>query len=344
MYLVLCGGAGATYCLDCNSFSAIRSSLLFYKARTFLQRLKKAFVWLLCFFVLALKIVIKGRVYSLPGLQLYLEQVSGKRFDFEVSSNCSVLISPTRDKVIVNHHGRYFHKIAFGGSVDNVINEIGIYDILRDDFYFFVVSEIFDVKKENRGLVHFKMRDKCSHSVCAGTLEDVMAELFCVTKSSNYLYGNYWHSVLLECKNSDICCKNIEYLANKIIKEEGDICYFEGFFHGDFKPWNIEVGKVIKIYDFEESRAAGMPLSDFLNYVIDPLMQDFNLNVVVSAVQDEKFKESCFTYLAAIGCKVRFESLLCAHVLERVLFYKEKEKQMQKDNYLRLFNVVCRYS
>ena len=60
---------------------------------------------------------------SKDGIKIYLKESINSDVDFNLDENSSVLISPTRDKVIVNHHSKYFHKFAFAKSFINLCDK-----------------------------------------------------------------------------------------------------------------------------------------------------------------------------------------------------------------------------
>ena len=157
MMFILAGNNGATYIFNTSDIESIRYSLKFYKARTSKQKVMKL---ALSVFLVFLKYLPKlsGRfeLKSVEETSHYLGSIGRDNIPFEFDGYCSALIAPTRDKIVVHHHGEYFHKFAFGRSQDKVRNEIGIYRQLGCSLENFAVSQMSDIY-EGDGYCSFRL-------------------------------------------------------------------------------------------------------------------------------------------------------------------------------------------
>ena len=185
IFFILNGRNGATYILNSSNKTSLKKSLSFYKTKTFKQSLlKSALKMYLQLLNLGCKSSPFCKLQSVEEVEKYLKTLLLHDIDLNIDNNCSILISPTRDKIIVHHHGEYFQKFAFGESYANVKNEAYIYELLSKPFTHFSVSRFHDYKESKEGVCSFKL----SSEIIQGSkdkdidITSALVELFSVTK------------------------------------------------------------------------------------------------------------------------------------------------------------------
>ena len=142
LFYILSGNNGATYAICCNSCKNINDGLKFYKPVNLIGKLKKIALFGVLWTIGKLNI---RMLKSSEAVSAYCSDVIGKKIDFNLSEYSSVLISPTRDKIIVNHHNDCFQKFAIGKSYSGMLNEIELYGRLNSSDSFFI-SKISDIQ------------------------------------------------------------------------------------------------------------------------------------------------------------------------------------------------------
>ena len=179
-FYLMKGNSGASYVFNTRSWKAIKLSVKFYRALTFKSRFQKQGLMIFLFLI--------GKMYnrvckSKNEIQEYLNTTISKLdIDFNIDEECSVQISPTRDKIIVHHHSRYFHKFAFGESFKKVKHESDIYGLLKN-IKSFKVSNFYDLKiAEKSNYCSFKLQNAISSEVSKSkvtfNLEIILADFF----------------------------------------------------------------------------------------------------------------------------------------------------------------------
>ena len=119
LFYVVTGKHGATYILNLKNCKSVKSSLSFYKTTSF-----KSSILIFIFRVfLFFKFFFKSYLKTASEINSFLKKISKKEIDFDINNSCSVLIAPTNDKIIVNHHDKFFQKFAFGASYTKVCKE-----------------------------------------------------------------------------------------------------------------------------------------------------------------------------------------------------------------------------
>ncbi|MDB4302832.1 aminoglycoside phosphotransferase family protein [bacterium] len=328
-FFLLSGNHGATYIFNTRHWSAIKESLKFYRAYTFKGKLQKS---VLTYFLFVVGKFFPSICKSKDAIKLYLKENINPNVDFNLDSTSSVLISPTRDKVIVNHHAQYFHKFAFGKSFIKVQNESAIYKLLQNSKEFQVAS-VMDLKMDEQlSSCHFKLVNPPVNTndqlEGIGNLSALLVEFFNssqhtkTVKLSDYIEDllKRFHSLNMEP------ITNLTSYLTKIQKEYDTETMPLGLVHRDFKPWNTLLRDTVLIFDFEEAITDGPPLEDLLNYYIDPVIRYQSSNQVCDFMYSKEKVTAYTSYLKVLNVNVPFEVLLLTYVLERIVFWtKEKE-------------------
>ena len=321
MYYILQGNNGATYIVNVNNMDSIMQSLKFYKARTLKQRImKNALKIYLNILSLLHDIFSLRRVKSKNEIEQYLKDLMDQSMNYELDENSSVLVSPTRDKIIVNHHDYYFHKFAFGKSYEKVHNEAKIYALLNTPLQFFNVSKMYDIEDDGSKFCSFKL---CSHNNSTKTDIDItlaLVELFNNTRQDGYRFSTYLEGLKKRYEKSGVVSNAIERLLEKIEDTHKDTMISLGLVHRDFKPWNINDEQGLLIYDFEEAVTDGLPLEDLLNYYVDPIVRYLPSAEVDKQIFDDKRVKEYKRYLKELQTDLDFEVLLGCYLVERTVF------------------------
>ena len=323
IFFILSGNNGATYVICCNSFGNIYESLKFYKPVNLLGKLKKTALYVVLWIIGKLNLKI---LKSLEAVNAYCADLVVKKIDFNLSDNSSVLVSPTRDKIIVNHHKRYFQKFAFGESQHNVKNESEVYRLLglSDSF---LVSEILDIQNDD-DFCSFKLSHpftflKHKTPPKPKILSEILVEFFNKVPLTFISWQDYTTGLKRKLQTSALYDAFIMDLVNRIALNNFKLPL--GLVHRDFKPWNILYGNPPLIYDFEEAVFNGPPLEDFYNFYIDPIVRYQAPKNVLDAINSNEVKESLDDYIQNLKIDIPKEDLLVTYLIERLLFWESRK-------------------
>ena len=340
-FYVLSGNNNATYILNASSWKNIETSLKFYRAYNLKAKLKKS--------VLACFLFIVGKFFpsfckSKDDIKIYLKENINPNVDFNLDKNSSVLISPTRDKVIVNHQGQYFNKFAFGKSFENVQKESAIYKLLQKSKEFQVAS-LTDLKIDTLdSSCNFKLVNpffnKTSKLYDLENLPKALVTFFnssAIKKTVNV--SEYVDNLLKRFHSLNIAPINnwTNYLAN-IQKEEATETFPLGLVHRDFKPWNTLLRNELLIFDFEEAITNGPPLEDLLNYYIDPVIRYQSTLQVYDLIFSKERIVEYRAYLNLLNINVQFELFILTYILERIVFWTLADEPFTAKCYQNLLN------
>ncbi|MDB4225828.1 aminoglycoside phosphotransferase family protein [bacterium] len=342
-FFLLSGNNGATYIFNTKSRAAIKESLKFYRAYTLKGKILKK--GLKCF-LFAVGTFIPRFFKSKHAIKIYLKESINADVDFNLDINSSVLISPTRDKVIVNHHAQYFHKFAFGKSFKKVQNESAIYKLLQNSKEFQVAS-LMDLKMDEQlSSCHFKLVNPPVNTndqlEAIGDISSVLVEFF---NSSPYKktvkLTDYMEDLLKRVHSLNLePIKNLTSYLAKIQKEYDTETMPLGLVHRDFKPWNTLLRDTVLIFDFEEAILNGPPLEDLLNYYIDPIIR-YQPTIQVYDLLYSKEKVNEYTsYLKLLKVTVTFEVLIMTYVLEHIIFWTKAEEVETAMHYKNLLSHI----
>jgi hypothetical protein len=340
LFYILKGNNGANYILNTSSWKNIGTSLQFYRARTLKASiLKQGLHWYL-FFIGSL---FQTNLKSAIEINQYLQNISATKTAFNINEDCSVLISPTHDKVIVHHHREYFQKFAFGKSYQNVKKETVIYDLFTKNKKHFQTSNYYDVEHKKDELISFKLSNThISTSIKKTTSEGLtlaLVEFFKTTdseKSTIKTYIEYLQSELQQVQN--VQTKTQVQVLETIKTNYGELEFPLGLVHRDFKPWNIISYSKPVIFDFEEAVLDGPPLEDLLNYYIDPIIRYKTIGEVYRIALNEAQILNYKNYLQLLNIEIEFNVFLHLHLIERILFWKNTNEVETAMSYKKLSN------
>jgi len=334
-FLFLEGNNGATYIFNTGTFDNLRSSLDFYHARNLSRRLVKSAIYLYC---LSNKIFKSKRLKSRYDVSNYLHSLFPRHPLIEIDDNISVLISPTRDKMVIHYHKRYFLKMGFDHSYGKIKNESFIYKLLNKKSSGFQVSSTFD-PSDLGNVFSFKMSivdiNGATFSPKRINLVSSLLEFFNSIDYYEDRLGNYIDA-LIERNIQAKSPININAL-NEINNRCGQQIIPFGLVHKDFKPWNIKPSDPMLIFDFEEAVSKGLPLEDLFNYFIDPMIRYEKTNDIVAVIYNDINKKLYKNYLYQLKIGINFEFFLLLYLFERTLFWKERHEKFTSKQFQNLY-------
>ena len=335
-FYILVGKNGATYILNISNKVCINNSIKFYKANSIKLKIKKR---LLKSYLTILRLGNIKVTKTPKQINSFLQAKFKVSLDFNINANCSMLISPTGDKLIVHHHDKYFQKFAFGKSHNNVIRESEIYKILGKPKHF-KTSQLFDfVNDKQLNYCEFKLKTETNifveSKITSRTICRALAELFQTNSVHSINVNEYIYSLI--DKYSDISRDNfeqIERVANSMYSNNNDKKIPLGLVHRDFKPWNTLQQDKLLIYDFEEAVLNGPPLEDLLNYFIDPKINYISPSELSNSVLSEKKILLYKDYLKSLEINVHFLVLFFTYLLERIIFWSYENNPETAQSYI----------
>ena len=336
MFYILKGNNGAVYIINTKSWDSISISTKFYNAYTKrLKFLKKCFQFTL-FFAGKLGLL---KLRSSIDTNRFICNVIDFNYDFDLNENCSALISPTKDKVVVNHHNNFFQKFAFKKSYKAVKNEYRIYNLFKQKPNFFSISSPQNFVDINESCCHFKLiniqkfvKEKNNNMTYA------LVEFFKTSKLKKVRLIEYFRNLkttaITHIKNDSSIMTKVVDLENNI---ESDFFLKLGLVHRDFKPWNVNTEDGIHIYDFEASVTHGLPLEDYFNYFVSPILSYEAPEKILELIFNKEIVSEFNFYLKELKIYIDFKVLLCCYFLERIIFYKSNVERNTRKLYIKLF-------
>lgn len=324
IYFIKSGNNGATYIFNTKDIVNIKSSLKFYKAFTIRQKVVKTLLFSL---VLVKKIFKKSSLKSVDEIVTFLKESTSKNIDFLIDENCSILISPTRDKIIVHNHKKSrFDKYAFGKSLDGVKNEHNIYKLLNKETKYFNTSKI-----EN----FYSDENYCSFSLLnrlftkkSENIVDILVEFF-TFDIKEVAFKEYFDNSF---KNLDNELEKYSHIIKNMYKNQ---TVKIGLVHKDFKPWNMAKDQGPLIYDFEESCRA-FAGEDLLNYYIDPIVSYKSIEEIKSVIHSDELQKQITSYKNKLDLSISIEMMLLNYLFERTYFWNNKNQKDLASKYKEL--------
>lgn len=346
VFFILNGRNGARYILNASTWSDLKFSFDFYRAFSFKQKVFKFFFQLFVYVSCYLSRLFSFSTFkSTNQIKVYFVDMGFGNVDFDVDTGCSALISPTSDKVIVHHHNSYFQKFAFDKSYSNVKREAQIYKLLGKTADSFSVSDFYDYVDDGT-YCSFKMAPKKNNRIDTVLLADLLTPLsdfFCSVDNEQILSSQILANLKsdlddLKFNNADIATS----LSFIITKCQGLAEYKipMGLVHGDFKPWNILYTFPLTIFDFEEANISGLPLEDYLNFIVDPIVRYKSAEHLAAEVFATSTIAYYNEYLINIRCDIDYIVLVYLYLLGRVLYWKKQGQEDTAECYFLLLKYI----
>ena len=337
MIKVLEGRNKATYFINTKNLSALIESLKFYAPIGFEGKILKILLFIVTYIESKL---FKKNLKTSCEIKLELQQILKHKIDFEFYLNSSALVSPTRDKVIINNHNQSFIKYASNQSYDGVKKEIEIYKLFKKKPKSFQVSKLTEYINYGNCFCKFKLDNKhiCSKKTKKFDMSLVLAEFFNYGTQKKVSVA-YYSKFLISKLNQNTNATQISFL-NKIKQRFGVLEFSLGLTHNDFKPWNIKAYSKPLIFDFEEANINGLPLSDLINFKLDPIITNSsNFNILTNILLKETTQNDFNKYKKQIGINLPTEIFIYFYLTERIIFWRTKNPVLS-EKYIRFFNII----
>ena len=339
-FFILNGNNGGTYIINTSTWKHISTSLSFYQPISFNSKVLK--FGLLIFLGLA-KLLVQKKLKNTEECEEYLRKDSNSKTTFQLDHNCSILISPTRNKIIVHHHDSHFQKFAFGANYLNVKNEAHIYSLFQAKPTCFQVSRFYDYQDSMDQAISFKLSNEnvIAKSEQSCNIDEALSEFFQVSKKNEKHLLLHIDETLskLNQEGDDTLSAIKKYLIN-LKANTLDLTFPLGLVHNDFKPWNIKVFDKILIFDFEEATEDGLPMLDIFNFYCDPIIRYKSSNIVYNQIFTEENKQLFKEYKTHLKLEVSTELMFDLYLIERILFWKSIKEQSTSEAFMNLFKFI----
>lgn len=343
MFFLLNGNNGATYIINVNNLDNLKRSLNFYKARTLKQFFLKKSLFTALFILSFVNLFIRLKCFKPRSEIIKYIKLIGCNINLQLDNDCSLLISPTRDKIIVNHHNKFFHKIAFSSSYNNVKRESDIYRLIAGRAVHFSISNIFDFFDDGVAVCSFKMHPPTYVKQAELSSIELVLPLL---DFFNFSKGEK-ADVLTLASQLNVGVTHMIPDSKLVISQYFEKLKFYGHYelklglvHGDFKPWNILAGFPVVFFDFEEATLYGLPLEDLFNYIIDPEIRYIPVEDMAGLVFNSVNVQAYRNYLHRLGCEVSYLVLLYLYLLGRIQFWSEQGQVDTALRYLALLKFI----
>lgn len=321
------GRNGGSFFFSIASFAAWRQSLEFYRAIVLTSRLKKL--------ILSLAYPLwrcRNKLTSTQVAEAIAHEL-GLQSGLKLEENCSAIISPTKDKAIIHHHGFGYEKWAVGKSLPGVVCELKSYcTFMQKKPQHFCCSSLGENSISEQS-VHFFMQyaegDFSENIPKLQILLPALAEFFNIDGIRQSSWRNHWNKLL--ANDSEL----LAIVDSADLQGETRI----GLAHRDFKPWNVKNGTKPLFFDFESIVFDGCPLEDLFNYTVDPLLHRKTPESVWRIVQIQTFRQagSLLSLQKIPQCELmRYWRW---YLLERVVFWRTHNREDFADKFLKLYDL-----
>lgn len=319
-FLRIDGGNGGSFFFPAGAFADWKRGLEFYRAVAASAKLKKALLKL-AFPVLKRR----ARLSAAEVAQVIASELGLTELP-QLDGHASAMISPTRDKALIHHHGRSFEKFASGNSLPGVAGELELYRKLAEWApRSFSYSRLLDFSSE-ASIVRFEM------AYAPGEFRDAppkltkligpLAEFFALPGQTTRPWAELW----------DELAPDVELPAEF---RDGETPV--GLVHRDFKPWNVKSGEKPLFFDFESASFAGCPLEDLFNYIVEPMLQSGRAENVSDVVRG-KYHGAAETLLDKLGIpRKEVNKYWRWYLLERAAFWRDQHQMRHAELFIRIY-------
>jgi hypothetical protein len=277
---------------------------------------------------------------SLPVVAEEIRQLLAMEKVPDLTDHASALISPTRDKLIVHHHGRCYEKSALGKSLPGVRRELAVYQAIAEQKRKeFTISQI---SESESGPASIRLRMEYAEGWFDESVPGLdrivpaLAEFFQLTEPHSVFWGDVWAKLFR-------AAEGLPEIQSRIEPQNSANMTPVGLVHRDFKPWNVKNGGKLLFFDFESADFCGCPLEDLLNYVIDPKLNRFPPEKVFLCCRRGNLPDACRYYLRLLKIPENtYVQYLQWYLLERTVFWKLAGQENPSRKFLALYDLLAK--
>ena len=337
-FFILQGNNKTTYIFNTSTWKDISISSDFYKALSAKRKLQKYF---LKFYLYFIGKFLKHLCYTKDEIEVHLRNVLDVNVaSFNLGENCSLIISPTRDKIVINNHDGYYHKFGVKSSYNKIKNEVLIYGLLTN-LVNFEVSNLHEVSDSTVDqCCSFKLiknSEEKSYFSSAVNIPQILAEFFKKVKHiSEINYRVYVDDLLSQYYL--LFAGDIEQIVHFLGSRKDDVKITLGLVHKDFKPRNVIMCNKLRIFDFEETVQHGMPMEDLLNFHMDHAVRYSKTKNAHRLLFSKRMIAEYDEYLKLISCDIDYTLLIIAYLMERVIFWSREDEVHTASAFRNLLN------
>ena len=152
---------------------------------------------------------------------------------------------------------------------------------------------------------------------------------------------SYVENLEMKLKINDINLNSINSYLKNIKKAHGNETINLGFVHGDFKKSNLKfVNNQIILFDFEEATFEGIPLFDYFNYIIDPLILNYKSSQIAKKILLNENTVYYKKYLDKAKEHLDYKILLSLFIINRIISYVIWKREGYLNQFISLFEEI----
>jgi len=326
------------YILNISSYQLLLSSLEFYTPTNIFGKIKYVTLLIFLNIIRFIPFLRKRILKDKNELEDILTKLNKGLKDYKIRDNSSILISPTKEKIVINYGNGSYEKIGFFSNYQKIKNEAKAYRYLNElNINNFVFPQISDEKDDGKKY-SFKISNNFDETKLSSNLYDGLLEFFTKSEKRQVSFYSYIEKLYEDLKKNKIEIPQVfDYLNNVKVKYSKSQVNL-GFVHGDFKKANmIFNNNKILIFDFEEALFFDIPLLDFYNYLIDPMILNQSPQKIKKYLFRTKNISLYENYLKKINEDINYETFLSLYLIKKIIFYKVWGYEYYQRKFINLF-------
>lgn len=318
------GGNGASFFFPVGRYADWNKGLGFYRAVSGQAKFKKTLL------KLAYPILKRRANIDAAEIARSIAAELGLTEPPTLDEHASAMISPTRDKALVHHHGRSFEKFATGGSLPGVAGELELYRRLAEwTPRSFSYSRLLDFSADKH-VVRFEM------AYAPGEFRDAPPMLSALIEPLTEFFRLPGTVVCPWAKLWDGLAPDVELPAQY---RDGETPV--GLVHRDFKPWNVKSGDKPLFFDFESASMAGCPLEDLFNYYVEPRIRSMAVGKLAAAARRDLFPPAAELLRRLDIPEAEVDRYWLWYLCERVAFWHAQDQAEHARRFRELYGLVA---